>query len=117
MSVQLCFNFNRTHESVGKALKTANQDHVTANSHELSLLFHSAIRHDSWSQDSKRVLIHKPTKLTRTSLLESVFYTSVKSCLHYMPWPSLGQAKVNVARLHHYIIFLRLAHFGLEFCN
>jgi hypothetical protein len=30
---------------------------------------------------------------------------------------SLGQAKVNVARLHHYTIFLRLAHFGLEFCN
>ena len=34
--------------------------------------------------------------------------SSIKSCLHYKPWPSLGQAKVNVARSH---------HFGLEFCN
>ena len=33
---QLCFNFNRIHDSVGKALRTANQDLVTANSHELS---------------------------------------------------------------------------------
>jgi hypothetical protein len=38
----------------------------------------------------------------------------IKSCLYYKPWPSL--AKVNVARLHYYTIFLRLAHFGLEFC-
>jgi hypothetical protein len=33
---QLCFNFNKIHDSVGKALRTANQDHVTANSHALS---------------------------------------------------------------------------------
>ena len=33
---QLCFNFNRIHDSVGKALRTANQDRVTANSHTLS---------------------------------------------------------------------------------
>ena len=32
---QLCFNFNRTHDSVGKALKTANQGRVTVNSHAL----------------------------------------------------------------------------------
>jgi hypothetical protein len=29
---QLCFNLNKIHDSVGKALRTANQDHVTANS-------------------------------------------------------------------------------------
>jgi hypothetical protein len=29
---QLCFNFNRIHDSVGKALRTANQDRGTANS-------------------------------------------------------------------------------------
>jgi hypothetical protein len=33
---QLRFNFNKIHDSVGKALRTANQDHVTANSHSLS---------------------------------------------------------------------------------
>jgi hypothetical protein len=32
-SFQLCFNFNRLHGSVGKALRTANQGRVTANSH------------------------------------------------------------------------------------
>jgi hypothetical protein len=30
---QPCFNLNKIHDSVGKALRTANQDHVTANSH------------------------------------------------------------------------------------
>jgi hypothetical protein len=30
---------------------------------------------------------------------------SVESCLHYKPSPSPGQAKVNVACLHHYTIF------------
>jgi hypothetical protein len=30
---QLCFNSNRIHDNVGKALRTANQGHVTANSH------------------------------------------------------------------------------------
>jgi hypothetical protein len=30
---QLCFNSNRIHDSVGKALRTANQDHVTVSSH------------------------------------------------------------------------------------
>ena len=39
MSVQLCFNFNRIHESVGKALKTADQNRVTADSHALSSSF------------------------------------------------------------------------------
>ena len=33
---QLCFNFNGMHDSVGKALRTANQDRVTVNSHALS---------------------------------------------------------------------------------
>jgi hypothetical protein len=33
---QLCFNVNRIHDSVGKALRTANQGHVTVNSHVLS---------------------------------------------------------------------------------
>jgi hypothetical protein len=33
---QLCFNFNRTHDSVGKTLRTANQARVTVNSHALS---------------------------------------------------------------------------------
>ena len=37
---QLCFNFNRIHDCVGKALRTANQDHVTAMSHALSASFH-----------------------------------------------------------------------------
>ena len=26
----------------------------------------------------------------------------VKSCVHYKPWPSLGQGKVIVARLHNF---------------
>jgi hypothetical protein len=30
------FNLNRIHDSVGKALRTADQDHVTAISHALS---------------------------------------------------------------------------------
>jgi hypothetical protein len=38
---QLCFNFNRIHDSVGSALWTANQDHVTTNSHALSSSFDS----------------------------------------------------------------------------
>jgi hypothetical protein len=33
---QLCFNLNRIHDSVGKALRTANESRVTANSHPLS---------------------------------------------------------------------------------
>jgi hypothetical protein len=37
---QQCFNFNRIHDSVGKALRTADQAHVTANSHALSSSFH-----------------------------------------------------------------------------
>jgi hypothetical protein len=36
---QLCLNFNKTHDSVGKTLRTANQGHVTANSHALSTCF------------------------------------------------------------------------------
>jgi hypothetical protein len=36
---QLCFNFNKIHDSVGKALRTADQAHVTANSHALSFSF------------------------------------------------------------------------------
>ena len=32
----MSFNLNRIDDSVGKALGTANQDHVTANSHPLS---------------------------------------------------------------------------------
>jgi hypothetical protein len=32
--LQLCFNFNRIHDSVGKALRTANQARVTVNSHQ-----------------------------------------------------------------------------------
>jgi hypothetical protein len=37
---QLCFNFNKIHDSVGKALRTANQARVTVNSHALSSSFH-----------------------------------------------------------------------------
>ena len=33
---QQCFNFNRIHDSIGKTLRTADQDHVTVNSHALS---------------------------------------------------------------------------------
>ena len=33
---QLCFNFNRIHDSVGKTLRTANQARVSAKSHALS---------------------------------------------------------------------------------
>ena len=40
---QLCFNFNRIHDSVGKALRTANQAHVTVNSHALSSSFHPGL--------------------------------------------------------------------------
>jgi hypothetical protein len=38
---QLCFNL---HDSVGKALRTVNQDRVTANSHALSSSFHPGLR-------------------------------------------------------------------------
>ena len=31
---QLCFNVNKIHDSVGKALRTANQARVTVNSHQ-----------------------------------------------------------------------------------
>ena len=34
---QQCFNFNTIHDSVGKALRTADQDRVTVNSHAVSL--------------------------------------------------------------------------------
>ena len=40
---QLCFNFNKIHDSVGKALRTADQDHVTAYSHSLSASFHPGL--------------------------------------------------------------------------
>ena len=40
---QLCFNFNRIHDSVGKALRTANQARVTVNSHALLSSFHSVL--------------------------------------------------------------------------
>jgi hypothetical protein len=43
-------------------------------------------------------------------LISRVYTTSLDLAL---AWP----AKVTVARLNHYTIFLRLAHFGLEFCN
>jgi hypothetical protein len=33
---QLCFNLNRIHDCVGKALRTANQDPVIDNSHAFS---------------------------------------------------------------------------------
>jgi hypothetical protein len=36
MRIQLRFNFNKTHDSVGKALRTANQGRVIANSRALS---------------------------------------------------------------------------------
>jgi hypothetical protein len=41
--LQLCFNFNRIHDSVGKALRTANQRSVIANSHALSYSFHPGL--------------------------------------------------------------------------
>ena len=40
---QLCFNFNRIHDSVGRALRTANQARVTVNSHALSSSFHPGL--------------------------------------------------------------------------
>ena len=39
---QLCFNFNRIHDSVGKALRTADQARVTVNSHLNRLSFRLA---------------------------------------------------------------------------
>ena len=39
---QLCFNLNRIHDSVGKALRTANQARVTVNSHLNRLSFRLA---------------------------------------------------------------------------
>jgi hypothetical protein len=33
---QLCFNLNTIHDSVGKALRKADQGHMTVNSHALS---------------------------------------------------------------------------------
>ena len=36
---RLGFNFNKIHDIVGKTLRTANQDHVTANCHALSSSF------------------------------------------------------------------------------
>ena len=38
------FNLNRIHDSVGKALRTANQCHVTVNTHQLSLSHSCLIR-------------------------------------------------------------------------
>jgi hypothetical protein len=38
---QLCFNFNKIHDSVGKALRTADQDRT--NSHALSSSFHPGL--------------------------------------------------------------------------
>jgi hypothetical protein len=40
---QLCFNLNRIHGSIGKALRTFNQGRVTANSHALSFSFHPGL--------------------------------------------------------------------------
>jgi hypothetical protein len=40
---QLCFNLGRIHDSVGKALRTANQGRMTANSHTLSSSFHQGL--------------------------------------------------------------------------
>ena len=40
---QLCFNFNKIHDSVGKALRTADQGRVTVNSHALSSSFHPGL--------------------------------------------------------------------------
>ena len=40
---QLCFNLNKIHDSVGKALRTADQDRLTANSHALSFSFHPGL--------------------------------------------------------------------------
>jgi hypothetical protein len=37
---QLCFNLNRTHDSVGKALRTASQGRVNANSRERNYLLY-----------------------------------------------------------------------------
>ena len=44
---QLCFNLNRIHDSVEKALRTADQDRVTDNSHALSSSF------DLWTLASR----------------------------------------------------------------
>jgi hypothetical protein len=37
-------NINRIHDSVGKVLRTADQGHVTVNSHALSSSFHPGVR-------------------------------------------------------------------------
>ena len=40
---QLCFNLNTTHDSVGKALRTANQARVTVNYHALLFSFYPGL--------------------------------------------------------------------------
>jgi hypothetical protein len=54
--------------------------------------------------------------ITKRVLLKVVFTLQAQNTVVFCA-TSLGLAKVNVVRLHHYTIFLRLAHFGLEFCN
>jgi hypothetical protein len=52
--IQLCFNLNRIHDSVGKALRTAKQDRVIANSHELSFSFHPGLTFHMQKLDRKQ---------------------------------------------------------------
>ena len=40
-----------------------------------------------------------------TNMVLNMPYSGL-SCLHYKPWPSLGQAKANVVRLNHYTILV-----------
>ena len=58
---QLCFNFNRMHDSVGKALRTANQARVTVNSRALSSSSDPCLKpHNMTSVDLFYNSIHSP---------------------------------------------------------
>jgi hypothetical protein len=59
---QLCFNFNKIHDSVGKALRTANQDHVTANSHPRQFHPRFMVEHFQKSNHAHAIVTPTPNR-------------------------------------------------------
>ena len=67
---QLCFNFKRIHDSVGKALRTANQGRVTVNSHALFSFSDPCL---------------KPHNMTSVELFYNSIHWRVSKGLNYQP--------------------------------
>ena len=85
---QLCFNLNRIHDSVGKALRTGNQGDVTANSHALSTSLHPSFARSVWvernSCNMNDIQLHEKYKQNLDVLSERYFvciYIPVLSCV------------------------------------